>query len=130
MSQSVLQLLTAAIRERHCVALRYRDQQQIRVVEPHAIYVDERGDTVVDALQIRGYSAGGRVTPFWRPFRIKKITALSMLKETFVPRTAEGFMWTRLRYNNAIALVERDSLLHRAGSEEMGPFLPKSPYGS
>lgn len=140
MAQNILQLLTAAINERRCVAIRYRDQHQIRVVEPHVIYTDENGEIVVESFQTRGYSAAGRPTPFWRPFRLKKITALSMLKETFTPRTAEGFSPNKGKYKHSIAMVEDRSRpfvypfqqapvpAQTSTSQEMGPFLPKNPY--
>lgn len=133
MAQNILQLLVSAIKERHCVAIRYRDQTQIRVIEPHAIYTDESGEIVVDSYQTRGYSAGGRPTPFWRPFRVKKITALSVLKEGFSPRFAEGFSPSKLKYRNGfVAMVDEqaNSFVYpfQANPEEMGPFLPKNPH--
>lgn len=137
MAQNILQLLTAAINERRCVAIRYRDQHQIRVIEPHVIYTDENGEIVVESFQTRGYSAAGRPTPFWRPFRLKKITAMSLLKETFTPRTAEGFSANKVKYKHAIAMVEDRATPFiypfqqaqvQTPSQEMGPFLPKNPY--
>jgi len=96
MLPNILTLMTQAIREKRCVAIRYYDQRQIRVIEPHAIYTDDRGEMVLDAFQTRGYSASGRPPPFWRPFRLKKITAVSLLKEYFEPRVADGFSPDRL----------------------------------
>lgn len=134
MAQNILQLLIGAVRERHCVAVRYRDQNQIRVLEPHVIYTDEGGEIVCDCYQTRGYSAAGRPTPFWRPFRIKKITALSVLKETFSPRTVEGFSASKLKYRNGfIAMVDEtaDPFVYPyqgQNPQEMGPFLPKNPH--
>lgn len=137
MAQNILQLLTQAINERRCVAIRYRDQHQIRVIEPHVIYTDENGEIVVESFQTRGYSAAGRPTPFWRPFRLKKITAMSMLKETFAPRTAEGFSPNKLKYKHSIAMVEDRATPYifpfqqteaNVQAQEMGPFLPKNPY--
>lgn len=133
MAQNILQLLISAIREKHCVAIRYRDQTQIRVLEPHAIYTDESGEIVADCFQTRGYSASGRPTPFWRPFRVKKITALSLLKETFPTRVTDGFSPTKLKYRNGfIAMVDEEekSFVYpfQEGPQETGPFLPNTPY--
>ncbi len=130
---NVLQLLTGAIKERRCVAIRYRDQNQIRVVEPHAIYKDEAGEVVVECFQTRGYSAAGRGTPYWRPFRLRKITALSVLGETFSPRVEEGYSPHKLKYKNGLlAVVEVGEADLRAArysyppqpAQEIGPFLP------
>jgi len=133
MMQNILQLLTTAVNEKRCVAIRYRDQHQIRIFEPHAIYTDENGEMVVDGYQTRGYSSGGRPTPFWRPFRLKKITALSVLKETFTPRTAEGFNANKLKYKSFIAMVEDNTRtfvypFQQSQTQEVGPPPPKNPY--
>lgn len=128
MLPNILQLLSNAIQERHCVAVRYSEQRQIRIVEPHAIYTDERGELVLDAYQVRGYSASGRPAPFWRPMRLKKISAVQVLNETFVPRAAEGFSGARLKYRNGlVALVQQPSaaFTYPLHTTDMGPHLPE-----
>jgi predicted DNA-binding transcriptional regulator YafY len=137
MTQTVLDVLTTAIKERRCVAIRYRDQHQIRVLEPHAIYRDENGEIVADCFQTRGYSSGGRMAPFWRPFRLKKISAASLLQESFTPRLDEGFSPSKLKYKNGLikmvaaeARTEEKRFVYpyeMAPPHEMGPFRPKSP---
>lgn len=134
MNQNILQLLISAVKEKRCIAVRYRDQNQIRVLEPHVIYTDDGGEIVADCFQTRGYSAAGRPPPFWRPFRIKKITALSVLKEAFSPRIDEGFSANKLKYRNGlIAIVDEtapaaDFVYPFQAPQEMGPFLPKNPH--
>jgi hypothetical protein len=133
MVPNILQVLTTAIKQKRCVAIRYHGQAHIRVIEPHAIYTADNGEVVVDGFQTRGYSASGRPPPFWRPFRVKKITAVSMLKETFTTRTDEGFSATKMKYRNGlVALVDdrRKSFSYppQALSQEMGPHLPKNPH--
>lgn len=127
MLPKVLPILSRAIKERRCVALRYGDQREVRVVEPHAIYTDERRQIVLDAYQTRGYSAAGRPPPFWRPFRVKKITALSVLNERFLPRTAEGFSAARLKYKSglmAIVSAHETAFAYPAHPVEIGPPPP------
>ena len=137
MAPNIIKVLTQAIKEKHCVAIRYHGQGHIRVLEPHAIYTAENGEIVVDAFQIRGYSSSGRPTPFWRPFRLKKINAVSMLKEAFATRVAEGFNPAKSKYKSGLyALVDdrRSSygipppVLTQASNEDMGPHLPENPY--
>ncbi len=127
MAPNVLRALTRAIREQRCIAIRYHDQRQIRVMEPHAIYTGERGDLVVDCFQTRGFSSTGRPTPFWRPFRLKRIAAISLLKETFEPRIAEGFSPDRIKYRNGmVAMVDASRTRYTYPDhvlQEMGPFL-------
>lgn len=126
---NILQTLTRAIRERRYVALRYQDQGGSRVVEPHAIYTDEHSQLVLDAYQVRGYSSSGRPPPFWRPFRIKKISNVDVLPELFRPRTAEGFSKARRRYQSglvAIVAAPAASAPPPAAVMEMGP--PRPPH--
>ncbi|SRR5581483_8266131 len=128
MLPNILQVLSQAIKERHAIAVRYADQRQIRVVEPHAVYTDERGELVLDAYQVRGYSSSGRPAPFWRPLRLKKISAVQELNETFVPRAAEGFSGARLKYRNGlVALVQQPAAAfsYPVQSSDMGPHLPE-----
>lgn len=126
---NILQVLTGAVKDRQCLALRYADQRQIRVVEPHAIYTDERGELVLDAYQTRGYSASGRPPPFWRPLRLKKISGVQVLKESFVPRASEGFSAARLKYRKGlVAIVEQPpaAFVYPTAASDMGPPRPPS----
>lgn len=129
MLPNILSVLSQAIKEKRCIAIRYYDQRQIRVVEPHAIYANERGELVLDAYQTRGFSASGRRPPFWRPFRLKKISAVSLLKETFEPRLTEGFSPNRLKYKNGLmAIVETRSapaFTYPTQAQEIGPPRPE-----
>jgi predicted DNA-binding transcriptional regulator YafY len=147
MIPNILQLLTTAIREKRCVAIRYHDQRHVRVIEPHAIYTHETGELVMDAFQTRGYSSSGRPPPFWRPFRLKKISAISPLKENFETRLQEGFSPEKDKYRNGpVAIVDqrrpsagappralmqsaaRQQLYTQPQFEDVGPQLPKNPF--
>jgi len=129
MVANILNILTKAISERRCIAIRYHDQRQVRVVEPHAIYSGDRGELILDGYQIRGYSSSGRPVPFWRPFRVKRITAISLLREGFSPRVSEGYSSSRLKYKNgliaAVKVEEQPAFVYPIKAEEMGPFLPE-----
>ena len=128
MVPNILKILTKAIKERRCAAVRYQDQREIRIVEPHAIYTNERGELVADCYQTRGYSSSSRPPPFWRPFRLKRIAAITLLKESFSIRKEQGFSASRVKYRNGlVAIVEhqRPSYLYPEHVlREMGPFLP------
>jgi predicted DNA-binding transcriptional regulator YafY len=130
MASNILQVLSQAIRDKRCIAIRYHDQRQIRVLEPHAIYTGERGELMLDAYQTRGFSSSGRPPPFWRPFRLKKITAVSVLKESFAPRVSEGFSPERLKYKTGLVSIVQDhnpAFVYVAQqSEAIGPPLPAS----
>lgn len=105
MVPNILQLLAKAVREKRCVAIRYHDQSDIRVIEPHAIYTADNSEIVADAFQTRGYTASGRPPPFWRPFRIKEISSVSLMDEGFTVRHAEGFSTNRSRYQKGLIAI-------------------------
>lgn len=152
MIPNILQLLMGAVRDKRCVAIRYHDQRHVRVIEPHVIYTHESGELVVDAFQTRGYSASGRPPPYWRPFRLKKINAVSLLKESFETRLQEGFSRDKDKYRRGLiamiddrrvfAKVPAEALVARQkpaaarartrytqpAAEEVGPQLPKNPF--
>ena len=133
MLPNILRVLSEAIRECRLVAIRYHGQREIRVIEPHAIYANERGELVVDGYQVKGYSATGRQGPYWRPFRLKKIAAITKLKETFEVRVADGFSANKPRYRKGlVAIVESNKPMHTYPIEvlqrEMGPQLPSRTF--
>ena len=109
MIPNILQLLVKAVREKRCLAIRYHDQHEIRVIEPHAIYTADNTEIVVDAFQTRGYSASGRPPPFWRPFRVKEIGVASLMNETFTVRSADGFNTSRSRYQKGLIAIVSDA---------------------
>lgn len=151
MIPNILQLMISAIRDKHCVAIRYHDQRHVRVIEPHVIYTHESGELIVDAYQTRGYSSSGRPPPYWRPFRLKKINAISLLKESYETRLNEGFSRDKDKYRRGlVAMIDdrrvatgiptevmlaqrkqparpRVSYGHTE-AEEVGPQLPKNPF--
>lgn len=127
MQPNILKLLKQAIAEQRCLAVRYRDGGA-RVVEPHAAYANDRNEIVVDCYQTDGFSASGRQPPFWKRLRLKKITAASLLKQTFEPRVEEGFSPEKPRYKNKpVAIIadhEPSYMYSPEALQQMGPFLP------
>ena len=128
---AALQVLLAGVKQKRRVAIRYRDQERSRVVEPHVIYTDNQREVVAECYQIRGYSAAGRPTPFWRPFRIKKIAEAALLNESFAPRFREGFSPEKVKYRTSLmAMVGEQTesfVLPGVAPEAAGPPLPKIP---
>ena len=87
----VLNLLLQAIKTRRCAIIRYAGQQQIRVVEPHAIYTDDAGSIVVECLQTRGHASPEAIFPFWQMFQLKNISSVLLLNVHFDVRVHEGY---------------------------------------
>jgi len=153
MIPNIMKIMISAIRDKRCVAIRYHDQRHVRVIEPHVIYTHESGELIVDAYQTRGYSASGRPPPYWRPFRLKKINAISILKESFETREQEGFARDKNKYRRGLvamiddrrtfggvpkqgmAIQPKPQVSAKAPppfavgpAEEVGPQLPKNPF--
>lgn len=100
-----------------------------RVVEPHAAYQNESGEAYIDCYQTGGFSASGRNPPFWKRLRLRKVVEVSLLKDTFAPRVAEGFDPTKPRYarERLVAIVGRGKpsfLYPTEVLQQMGPSLP------
>ena len=53
----------------------------------------------------------GRPPPYWRPFRLKKINAVSLLKETFETRVQEGFSREKEKYQRGLVAMIDDRRL-------------------
>ncbi len=104
MSQSVEHVLRIAIADRRRVSLRGRSDSGSRVVEPHVVYETEGGVRFLDFYQTRGYSASGRL-PGWRRLRVDEISRATPLKQSFLPRTAEGYNPGHARFAEILCRV-------------------------
>jgi hypothetical protein len=98
----VLTVLLQATKTRRCAIIRYAGQQQIRVVEPHAIYTDAAGNIVADCLQTRGHSSPDAVFPFWQTFHLKHISSVFLLNINFEVRIQEGFQPDSEKYQQGL----------------------------
>jgi hypothetical protein len=104
---NLIPTLTAAIRNRRCVVLRYDGKTETRTVEPHVLFRthgDRGGDLVLVTYQVKGYHSSRREGSFWRPFGLQKIDSLVVADELFVPRLAHG-------YENVLAAIKGEVLM-------------------
>jgi hypothetical protein len=92
---NLIDTISAAITNRRCLKIRYKGQSEPRYVEPHMLYRTPSNRYILESYQLRGHSSGGRVPPFWRPFRLRKITSVQVLDEVFEPRVVEGYQTIR-----------------------------------
>jgi hypothetical protein len=107
MIPNLIEILSGAIANKRRVSIRYKGQEEPRIIEPHILYKTRGGRYVVESYQVRGYSSGGRVPPFWRPFQLRKMTTVIVLDELFTPRIVEGFQTIRkLVSGETAAIVE------------------------
>jgi hypothetical protein len=125
MLPNLIPTLTAAIRNRRCVTLRYDGRKETRTVEPHLLFratADPKGDVVLVAYQVRGYHSGQREGSFWRPFGLNKIDGLTVTQELFVPRLAYG-------YEKVLAAIKNEILVRIDPRPTEYTFLGTGIYG-
>lgn len=70
---------------------------QVRIVEPHAVYIGSNNKGFVDFYQRSGWSQSGNL-PGWRRFALSDITAMRPTSDTFEPRAdyrPENRQWYR-----------------------------------
>lgn len=92
MIPNVQHFVAAAIRNKRRLSLLYDGKRKERIVEPHIIYVAEAKILTLLAYQVRGYHSSKRQGSFWRPFQLRKVDAISVTEELFLPREREGYI--------------------------------------
>lgn len=129
LNKNVVKFIAMAIKERNVIAIKYRGQDEVRVVEPHVLYRNERGEIALDGYQVRGFSASGRPPPFWRPYRLKKITAINVLPDQFTARLSEGFSLEKKRYKKELlaAVDTTQTMNFKYPLEELQKMGPPKP---
>ncbi len=87
-------LVAIAIRYRRRLIMRYANQPQARVIEPHILYRAPDGMLGMIAYQLKGNqdeTADARRGTFWRPFLLEKIEGIYVAEDTFMPRDRQGY---------------------------------------
>lgn len=77
----------------------YYENQPIRKVAPHAIYISSAGNKNLDAFQHDGYSKSGDL-PSWRNFKLSKIENIEILNDKF--EIVDGYKSNSSKYNNYV----------------------------
>jgi len=104
-------LFSQAIKDQRRVVLRYDDQHLVRIVEPHALYLDENNDIQVDAYQTRSGREGTNSERCWMTFALRKIDSLYHINKIFETRALEGFERTHTRYRKALIAMVKHSII-------------------
>jgi len=73
-------LICEAIREKRLIEFFY--ENGVRIVEPFACGYGKKGNLLLRAFQVEGYSKSGNPSG-WKLFRVDKISQLRILEETF-----------------------------------------------
>jgi len=99
---TTMSMLKNSIDNKFVCTIYYKGEQRglvddgYRYIEPYAVGVNEKGNTVLRAWLLRGKSRRGRIdpkqVPGWRLFRIDRISSIaSSLQKFTVPR--KGYNW-------------------------------------
>lgn len=91
--------LVAAITARNVVSFSY--EGNLRIGEPHKLGKQD-GKLILEMYQTRGTTQSGGL-PDWRAFRVDRIRSLTVLLETFTPRT--DFNPKRRQWDSTVAEV-------------------------
>ena len=116
---NIIDTVSAAIVNRRRLRISYKGQSGTRLVEPHMLYRTPSNRYILESYQVGGYSSGGRVPPFWRPFRLRKVSSVQVVDELFDPRIVEGYQTIRKLVNgqilSAVELEDNEYCYFNAG---------------
>ncbi|MDH3637768.1 MAG: WYL domain-containing protein [Gammaproteobacteria bacterium] len=122
MLPNIKEVVSAAIRNKRRLLLRYDSRSHTRVVEPHLLYRSENGALTMVAYQISGYHSSKRRGTFWRPFQLKKVDSVYVMNDVFETRNAQG-------YDSVIKLVKGEIVSHVTPDDSLYNFFKPAAYG-
>lgn len=76
-----------AIENRRTVEFQY--EGRLRIVEPHCYGLTAKGNEVLRAYQVDGFSSSGKMG--WKIFSLSKINNIILLENNFTVREGEGY---------------------------------------
>ncbi len=90
------QVIEQAIENRHLLEFYYKDE--IRVIEPYTLGINNKGNVVLSGYQVSGGSSSSSDLG-WRLFTIEQIERITTLEETFsIMRTGYNPNDSRMSY--------------------------------
>ena len=78
---SATETICQAIRETRLLQFYY--DGETRVVEPHQLAYNQKGDLALSAYWVRGYSESGDVSNRWREYLVDEVSVIVVLDEHF-----------------------------------------------
>ncbi len=84
---TILDEACSAIRSKSVIRVMYEGES--RIVQPHIIWIGNKGDTVVECWQTAGFSSRGKL-PCWARYNIEKIAHIEVTADHF-PGAQNGF---------------------------------------
>lgn len=102
MSFNKLSLISEAISEKKQIRFNYKEEG-MRKVNPHCVYENHKGNTILDAFQVSGNSTS-KLNNHWKQFNLDSISDITIQLDTF--EIEEGFNSKSGRYLKAITKIE------------------------
>lgn len=94
--------ISKAIAEKKQLRFNYKSEG-MRKVNPHVVYENHKGNTILDAFQVSGNSTS-KLNNHWKQFNLDSITELHIQVDSF--NIAEGFNSKSGRYIKAITKIK------------------------
>lgn len=85
-----IELITNAIADQKVLIIRYQNDPMTRTIEPHTLGYNRKGNLVLSAYQIDGYSSSGNFIA-WKLFTVNEIQNIEQLEQKFDIRFKEGY---------------------------------------
>lgn len=102
---NTLRILTQAIQEKRCVAIRCDGKNRLVTIEPHVIYTDAHNNIVVDCFQKSNADKNDEREGFWNAINWRKINAVFWLNTFFTPRINQGFIEADDKYQTGLVAM-------------------------
>lgn len=110
---NTLRILSQAIHEKRCVAIRLDGKNRLVTIEPHVIYTDTHNNIVIDCFQKKNADKDDGIEGFWNTIKWRKINAVFWLNTFFAPRIAQGFIEMDEKYlSGLVAIVNTGNRLN------------------
>lgn len=104
MPNSVTSKLKEAIQKKVKVYIKYKDNPAAREVYPHAVFVSNATNVILDAYQVSGYTSSNSKFPQWKQFNMKDIVEVTLSDETF--KKVKTFNAKSNRYKDSVILID------------------------
>lgn len=102
---NTLRILSQAIHEKRCVAIRCDGKNRLITIEPHVIYTDEHNNIVIDCFQKNNTDKDNGHEGFWNAINWRKINAVFWLNTFFSPRINQGFVEADQKYQTGLVAM-------------------------
>jgi len=94
-------LLTKAITKQRVIKFTYKQEENYRTIQPHALYIDKLSNTKLDAFQEQGQT--DTINKAFKCFKVADMYNLETIESNFTQNNKYNFHSER--YNNSICKI-------------------------